>query len=516
MAMMERMIEQPNTQVSPTGAGASATMKVQKFQWGALRWISEAAPAQGARAMLVARALFQPGGVQQAHYHLDEQVLYVERGHAVCQLDGRSLEVGPGDLFHAPAFCWHSVCNRDDAELVLLVTYREVDPSVILNLEPVRGEMPPLLSTHAHLETTLARLSERLFTMEDLRCLLKTVGAEMLVVDPSGLVDRPERLPAFCRLVRSTPDGSRMCRTTLAQLSCNQAQDLAHGQHDHDRARAQARAGNRTAVAHSACCEAYAGMCWAGLTFVAVPLGLPGVQGGTVLVTGMRLSSPDEPGVLQNLCALESRLGFPRGHLIIPYSAVPQVSKNYLYAIMRLLLGVVRAMKERPAGPEQVYTSMSMSMSMGESTNKSAAGASSHHDGVHTSWSPWGPDGAIDAGASAGRPDATLLDGTLESACAYVREMCHRPLRLGDVAHHVFMNPCYLSRKFKQALGISFSEYLHVARVERAVARLQAEPGTPLKDLASSLGFSSPSHFTRVFKKITGLTPTQYRRANCR
>lgn len=456
-------------------AGSTPTMKVQKFRWGALQWVSESTLTGEGRAMLVARASFRPGGIQHAHYHLDEQVLYVERGRAICEVNGRSLEIGHGDLFHAPPFCWHSVHNREDTDLVLLVTYREVDPFVTLNLEHVKGGTLPPLPTHAYLETTLARLSDSLLTLEDVHSLLKTIGAEMLVVDPSGLVDHPERLPAFCRLVRSTPDGLKMCRTRLAQFSKGHMLGCK-------------------VVDSDTCYQAYAGVCCAGVTFVAVPLGPPGVRAGTLLVTGITLVSPDEPAVLRKLSSLESRLGFPHGHLAAPYSAVPQVSKNNLYAIMRLLLGVVKDGTEKPSWAHiarQVF----------------ALGS------LHAAESPDHPGSAQSPSRGlAGLPSLrSTSNRSLEEACEYVHARCDRPLRLDEVARHVFMNPCYLSRKFKQNLGISFSQYLNLVRIERAMARLQAEPGVLFKDLAFSLGFSSPSHFTRVFKRITGLTPTQYR-----
>lgn len=503
------MPEQPIAQ-----AGSTPRMKVQKFRWGALQWVSESTLTGEGRAMLVARASFRPGGIQHAHYHLDEQVLYVERGRAICEVNGRSLEIGPGDLFHAPPFCWHSVHNREDTDLVLLVTYREVDPFVTLNLEHVKGGTLPPLPTHTYLETTLARLSDSLLTLEDVHSLLKTIGAEMLVVDPSGLVDHPERLPAFCRLVRSTPDGLRMCRTRLAQFSKGHMPGCK-------------------VVDNDTCYQAHAGVCCAGVTFVAVPLGPPGVRAGTVLVTGITLVSPDEPAVLRKLSSLESRLGFPHGHLVAPYSAVPQVSKNNLYAIMRLLLGVVKDGTEKPKGAcinrsmqrniERQGVSHQPSADPGQTGPGSAQiveGSWAHIarqvfalDSLHATELPDRPGSAQSPSrALTGLPSLrSTTNRSLEEACEYVRARCNRPLRLGEVARHVFMNPCYLSRKFKQSLGISFSQYLHLVRIERAVARLQAEPGVSLKDLAFSLGFSSPSHFTRVFKRITGLTPTQYR-----
>ncbi len=478
-------------------------MKLQKFRWGALQWVSESTLTGEGRAMLVARASFRPGAIQHAHYHLDEQVLYVERGRAICEVNGRSLEIGPGDLFHAPPFCWHSVHNREDTDLVLLVTYREVDPFVTLNLERLKGGTLHPLPTHAYLETTLARLSDSLLTLEDVHSLLNTIGAEMLVVDPSGLVDHPERLPAFCRLVRSTPGGLRMCRARLAQFSKGHMLGCK-------------------VVDNDTCYQAYAGVCCAGVTFVAVPLGPPGVRAGTVLVTGITLVSPDEPAVLRKLSSLESRLGFPHGHLVAPYSAVPQVSKNNLYALMRLLLGVVIDGTEKSKGA---------CINRNMQRNGERQGAL-HQPTAHPSQTDPGsaqqvfaldslpatelldPPGSAETPLRglAGLPSLrSTTDSSLEEACEYVHARCNRPLRLREVARHVFMNPCYLSRKFKQSLGISFSQYLHLVRIERAIAPLQAKPGVSLKDLAFSLGFSSPSHFTRVFKRITGLTPTQYR-----
>jgi AraC-like DNA-binding protein len=76
------------------------------------------------------------------------------------------------------------------------------------------------------------------------------------------------------------------------------------------------------------------------------------------------------------------------------------------------------------------------------------------------------------------------------------------------------MNPAYLSAVFKEETGLSLLEYINTLRVEEG-KRLLAS-GCEVTDAAGQCGFHSSGSFIRVFKKLTGLTPGQYRAMNMR
>jgi YesN/AraC family two-component response regulator len=83
-------------------------------------------------------------------------------------------------------------------------------------------------------------------------------------------------------------------------------------------------------------------------------------------------------------------------------------------------------------------------------------------------------------------------------------------LSLTSVAAFLHMNPSYLSHFFKQQTGENFIEFVNKTRLDK-VKRLLRESKLPLSDICSQTGFSSPATLIRVFKKLNGVTPGQYR-----
>ena len=83
-------------------------------------------------------------------------------------------------------------------------------------------------------------------------------------------------------------------------------------------------------------------------------------------------------------------------------------------------------------------------------------------------------------------------------------------LRFSDLARSAGVHPVYLSRAFRAAYGCTPGEYLRRARIERA-RRLLAKREVPLSQVAVAVGYYDQSHFTSVFRRVTGTTPGQYR-----
>lgn len=84
-------------------------------------------------------------------------------------------------------------------------------------------------------------------------------------------------------------------------------------------------------------------------------------------------------------------------------------------------------------------------------------------------------------------------------------------ISLPDVAKSVNTSTFYFCKMFKKATGINFTEYLSRVRIEKA-KNLLLNPNVRVSEVAYRVGFQSLTHFNRVFRKLTGQSPTEFRR----
>ena len=80
---------------------------------------------------------------------------------------------------------------------------------------------------------------------------------------------------------------------------------------------------------------------------------------------------------------------------------------------------------------------------------------------------------------------------------------------LADLARSVGVSPGHLSRTFKRTTGVTLERYLMVKRVERA-QRLLLDPVSRVSETAERCGFCNPAYFARVFRKLTGCSPSEF------
>lgn len=83
-------------------------------------------------------------------------------------------------------------------------------------------------------------------------------------------------------------------------------------------------------------------------------------------------------------------------------------------------------------------------------------------------------------------------------------------LNLSDVARAVHTSTFHFCKTFKKATGFTFTQYVGLVRTAKA-KQLLANPQMRISEVAFEVGFQSLTHFNRVFKKITGQSPTAYR-----
>jgi YesN/AraC family two-component response regulator len=97
----------------------------------------------------------------------------------------------------------------------------------------------------------------------------------------------------------------------------------------------------------------------------------------------------------------------------------------------------------------------------------------------------------------------------------YIDSHLHYNISLNDLGRHIHRNSAYLSVQFKQECGVSISNYILIKRIEEAKLLLSEEK-LSISHISLSLGFSSPSYFSMIFKKAVGETPGLYRKHSLR
>jgi AraC-like DNA-binding protein len=92
----------------------------------------------------------------------------------------------------------------------------------------------------------------------------------------------------------------------------------------------------------------------------------------------------------------------------------------------------------------------------------------------------------------------------------YIQEHQAEEISLGQVAKAVNTSTFYFCKMFKKVTGINFTDYLSRIRIEKS-KNLLLNPNLRVSEIAFEVGFQSLTHFNRVFKKILGQSPTEYR-----
>jgi AraC-like DNA-binding protein/ligand-binding sensor protein len=92
----------------------------------------------------------------------------------------------------------------------------------------------------------------------------------------------------------------------------------------------------------------------------------------------------------------------------------------------------------------------------------------------------------------------------------YIQEHQSEEISLGQVAKAVNTSTFYFCKMFKKVTGINFTDYLSRLRIEKS-KNLLLNPNLRVSEIAFEVGFQSLTHFNRVFKRILGQSPTEYR-----
>ncbi|WP_141503985.1 response regulator transcription factor [Paenibacillus luteus] len=103
-------------------------------------------------------------------------------------------------------------------------------------------------------------------------------------------------------------------------------------------------------------------------------------------------------------------------------------------------------------------------------------------------------------------------DNVIDNIKTYIHKNFTKDLTLEKISSLFYLNPSYLSFLFKEKTKQNFTDYINQLRIEQAKALLKNTDDKVYK-VAKQLGYDNPKYFFRVFKKMTGLTPEEFRKS---
>jgi AraC family transcriptional regulator len=110
-------------------------------------------------------------------------------------------------------------------------------------------------------------------------------------------------------------------------------------------------------------------------------------------------------------------------------------------------------------------------------------------------------------------PPGGLPGSRLRRVTEFIQEHLDQPITLAQLGRLVNMSPYHFARLFKRSTGLPPHRFVMRQRIERATRLLSARE-LAVSQIAQVVGFRTASHFTTVFRRMTGITPREYR-ASC-
>ena len=107
---------------------------------------------------------------------------------------------------------------------------------------------------------------------------------------------------------------------------------------------------------------------------------------------------------------------------------------------------------------------------------------------------------------SKGGTGSDVADKAREYVMAHITDR----IALSDVAAYACVSPGYMSKSFKRIMGISLVDYINSMKIEKAKDMMEKNPSLRIADIALALGFHNIYYFSKVFRKVEGIPPTEY------
>jgi len=111
-----------------------------------------------------------------------------------------------------------------------------------------------------------------------------------------------------------------------------------------------------------------------------------------------------------------------------------------------------------------------------------------------------------------GQPDLESTDELLQRVENHIKENITSTFDLKSLSSMVGLTSPYLSKLFKKYRGLPLVEYIIYLKIEKAKQMIEANPQVLLREISDFLGYSDQFYFSRVFKKIVGISPMDYKK----
>ena len=100
--------------------------------------------------------------------------------------------------------------------------------------------------------------------------------------------------------------------------------------------------------------------------------------------------------------------------------------------------------------------------------------------------------------------------GLILKAMKYIKENYQNEITLEDISREVNISSHYFSKLFKDEVGENFIDYITSLRIQKS-KELLTENQLRIKEICFEIGYGDPNYFSRIFKKVVGITPTEYK-----
>ena len=101
-------------------------------------------------------------------------------------------------------------------------------------------------------------------------------------------------------------------------------------------------------------------------------------------------------------------------------------------------------------------------------------------------------------------------DDEINKATRYIYDNYNKNITLSDMAAYCHMNPSYFSRFFKKSTGLNLIDYINIIRIKNASFML-INTNLSIAEIANNCGFNDQGYFCKTFKKINGITASEYK-----